>query len=185
MGRLVIDPGHGGRDPGAVSRDGLIFEKNINLDVGLYLSHYLERNSNMEIAMTRNDDTFVSLQERCDIANNLNADYFISLHTNARPLRGKYGIELEVWHYAGSTSGERLAKAVLDRLVDDVSEAMRCHSRGTKEGRFYVLRNTRMPAILVEMGFVSDPEEAEWLSLVTSQTLLAGSLGEALILNAT
>jgi len=92
IGRIVIDPGHGGHDTGTIGPTGLE-EKDVVLDVGLKLKKLLERNTGCEVVMTRSDDTFVPLEERTAIANEKAADLFISIHANASPDKSARGIE--------------------------------------------------------------------------------------------
>ena len=178
MPRIMVDPGHGGKDSGAVNTKKRLNEKDINLDVGLYLGKYLRDKLGQVSTLTRAFDEFVPLRTRCTLANEWNADYFISLHTNARPRKGKYGIEFETYYCAGSEKGEELADAIQKKLLLLVEPSIVVHDRGIKKGRYYVLRHTKMPAVLVEMGFLSDNEEAEWLRQVTSQKLLAEAIAE-------
>lgn len=175
--KIMIDAGHGGTAPGAVNKTVGIQEKDINLAVALQmrivaLSQIEPRN--LSLRLTRIEDESLSLQKRCDIANAFEADIFVSLHCNARPMKGKYGIELETYYL--STSGLAYAKAVQSRLLADVGREVTVFDRGTKKFGYYVLRHTAMPAILVEMGFLSDDEEARWLNNVPHQKLLASSI---------
>jgi N-acetylmuramoyl-L-alanine amidase len=90
---VVIDPGHGGKDPGAIGRSGLQ-EKEVVLDIALRVKEYLENDSNIRCILTRTDDTFIPLQKRTEIANNAGADLFISIHTNAAYSRYPHGFEV-------------------------------------------------------------------------------------------
>ena len=92
IGRIVIDPGHGGHDTGTIGPTGLE-EKDVVLDVGLKLKKLLEQNTGCEVVMTRSDDTFIPLEERTAIANEKAADLFISIHANASPDKSARGIE--------------------------------------------------------------------------------------------
>jgi N-acetylmuramoyl-L-alanine amidase len=92
IGRIVIDPGHGGHDTGTIGPTGLE-EKEVVLDVGLMLKKLLEQNTGCEVVMTRSDDTFIPLEERTAIANEKSADLFISIHANASPDKSARGIE--------------------------------------------------------------------------------------------
>lgn len=175
----VIDPGHGGADPGAVSND--VLEKDINLEVALRLRKYVMQGDYLYMPfLTRGDDYSVSLQKRCDIANKAKASLFVSLHCNARPMRGREGIEIETYHYPGSYVGEIIASVLFNFLFVEIDEKYKCIPRGIKQGNYYVLKHTAMPAALVEMGFLTDPEEAEWLNKSESQQLLARALAEGI-----
>ena len=178
----VIDPGHGGSDPGAISRDGTVLEKDINLNIALLIRTQAMRGDYLFTPLlTRGDDHFVSLKRRCEIANDIGADAFMSIHCNARPRLGKPGIESEVYHYPNSQRGINFATISLNYLIKSIQSLnIQVHNRGRKEGEFYVLRNTRMPAILVEVGFVTDPEEAAILKSVENQGVIAQWLVNAI-----
>ena len=178
--RLCIDPGHGGKDPGAVNKDLGIQEKKINLAVGLFMRSQIYTGDYLFNAyMTRHKDEFVSLRDRCGKASSWKTNAFISIHTNARPMRGKPGVEIEVYHYPKSKRGREFANIALGILLGDVGKIFKVISRGVKEGKYYVLKHTTMPAILVELGFLSDNEEALFLSGITNQEVMATSLCEA------
>jgi len=175
----MIDPGHGGKEPGAVNKHHGLNEKDIVLSVGLLTRRFAIKGDYLYMPyMTRDDDYFVSLQERCDTAKLMGAQAFMSIHTNARPLRGKHGIELEVWCYPGSRRGREFAKTVIDFLEVQLSERIPFYSRGVKERAFYVLRHTPMPAVLVELGFLSDNEEAIFLNDRENQKIISWALAD-------
>lgn len=180
MSRIILDPGHGGTAPGAVNLRVDLKEKDVVLTIGLCLGRYLQAKK-QNIELTRTKDIAVSLKDRCTFANDWPADYFISLHCNARQMRGKYGIELETYHYHTSRKGERLAEVVQRSLLKLVGREITVWDRGVKEGKYYVLRNTNMPAILVEMGFISDYEEAVWLEDLPHQAVLTKAVGNGIL----
>lgn len=154
MKKIVIDPGHGGRDPGAVGPTG-VQEKVVTLAVARKLEEILCRN--FLVKMTRENDGTVSLTRRCDIANSWRADIFVSIHCNAFRKRTAKGTE--TYCYPGSIKGRELAIAVQKELV----KTLKLPDRGVKEARFFVLRKTVMPAILVELGFISNLKEESLL----------------------
>jgi len=177
--KLCIDAGHGGKDPGAVNKDLDIQEKKINLAVALLMRGYVHAGDYLFSAyMTRHKDKFVSLRDRCEKASYWKTNAFMSIHTNARPMRGKLGLEIEVYHYPGSKKGEEFATTVKEKLVSDIGELSHVIDRGVKGGKYYVLKHTKMPAILVELGFLSDNEEALFLSAIDNQEKIAKSLCE-------
>ena len=158
---IVLDPGHGGRDTGAVGPTGT-FEKVINLDLAYKVRQYLQRLGH-EILLTREADTFVSLQERWELANQSNADIFVSIHCNASDPQEAEG--LEVWHDNAMGPNVALAYAVLRWLLVTTARV----NRGTKykeseSEEFAVLRNTTMPGCLVETAFLTNPTEEGLLS---------------------
>ncbi|GAB6100191.1 hypothetical protein JCM16358_20700 [Halanaerocella petrolearia] len=154
--RIVVDPGHGGYDPGALG--ARLREKDINLDIGLALRDILEQ-AGAKVIMTREKDREVSLDERTDLANKLGADIFVSIHINSHQTKEPFGTETFVGEEAENTS-YLLAHFVQDSLAKELDT----YDRGTKSEDLYVLRNSNMPSILAEVAFISNPEEEELLS---------------------
>ena len=145
---IVIDPGHGGKDPGAVYAG--YKEKDIVLPIALYLGGFLSNMANC--VYTRTADVYVPLRDRVFIANSMKADMFISIHVNASPKHNARGEE--IWIYPGSVESAKLA----DSIATYIDEIVPGKFRGVKEGNFYVLRKTKMPAVLIEVGFIDNPE---------------------------
>lgn len=159
--KFCIDPGHGcnsatggtGKcDPGAIGYNG-IRECDLNLSLSLKLKYYFEK-AGAKIIMTREDDRFVSLKERCLIANNNKVNYFLSIHHNAAANPSARGSEALVYDLMRVPPiNKTLAKAL--------PKATKFLSRGIIERKnLYVLRKTIMPALLLEVGFISNPKEA-------------------------
>lgn len=148
---IVVDAGHGGYDGGAVYER--ICEKDINLSVALKLEKTLkERGYN--VIMTRSTDKFVKLRTRAYIANNANADLFVSIHANAAS-NAPYFAGAYTYRCPGSSRGLKLAKAVQAQICSETGAI----NRGVMSEYFTVLTATAMPAILVEMGFMSNHNE--------------------------
>ena len=156
---ICVDPGHGGYDPGAV---GYVVEKNINLQVALKLARLLEADG-ATVVLTRDGDYYVSLYDRVRIANNAGCEIFVSIHSNAARSSAARGFE--VYHYPGSYWGHRLASLVYNEVLDLVP----INGRGVKTAHYYVLRHTVMPAILIELGFVTNYYDAMLLANEESQ----------------
>ena len=152
--KIVLDAGHGGKDPGA--KTFLTVEKDMALDIAFQVREYLKRNH--EVIMTRQTDEYVSLSERCRIANEAKADIFVSIHLNAHDDPNVRGVE--VFSFPGSVEGAKLRNAIYMEIMDRLPG---WKQRGTKEANFYVLRNTKMPAVLVECGFITNVEEEKEL----------------------
>ncbi|HHW14390.1 MAG TPA: N-acetylmuramoyl-L-alanine amidase [Firmicutes bacterium] len=157
--RVFIDPGHGGPDVGAVGPTGLR-EADVVLDVAKRLVSLLLAGTSL---LTRSGDVAVGLAERAAMANQRKADLFLSVHCNAAANRETQGIE--AWYHGGAERGKRLASCLYEALIQEFPQAMR---RGVKSDLsryrtgFAVLRETAMPAALVELEFISHPErEAE------------------------
>jgi N-acetylmuramoyl-L-alanine amidase len=152
---VVIDPGHGGTDPGAVY--GGINEKDLNLDIAKRLNELL-KSKNIKTYMTREDDVFVGLYERAYIANDMKATLFVSIHNNAYYTKYK-GTETLYYPQVTSSSGfngKRFAQIVQDELI----KALGTHNRGIVERpNLVVLKATKMPAILAEIAFMTNSED--------------------------
>ncbi|HZG41102.1 MAG TPA: N-acetylmuramoyl-L-alanine amidase [Nodosilinea sp.] len=153
---VVIDPGHGGRDPGAVGIGGLQ-EKQVIFPISLRVTELLEAQG-VVVVMTRRDDVAVDLQARADIANRSQGNVFVSIHANAISMSRPdvNGIET----YYSSESGRRLAATLQASML--AATGMR--DRGVKQARFHVLRATNMPSALVEVGFVTGAQDAPRLA---------------------
>lgn len=220
---VVIDPGHGGNDPGAVGRKGK--EKNINLNVATKLGKLIERNCNdTKVVYTRKSDIFVPLHKRADIANSAKANLFISIHTNAVARKNSHvrGTEtytlglhrteenLEVakkensvilieddykQKYAGfnpnSSESYIIFEFIQDKnMVQSVNFATliqkqfkNCNrvDKGVHQAGFLVLRETSMPSVLVELGYISNPSEETYLLSENGTSELANSIFNAFL----
>lgn len=148
MSKVFIDPGHGGKDPGACY--GNIKEKDINLDVGLILGKLLVKEG-FKVGYSRTNDSFVSLSERVNRSNRMGCDVFISIHCNAFHRSSAQG--LETFYYRTSWKGKRLADKFQTSII---KKGLYTKNRGIKPGNFYVLRRTRAIAVLVELGFITN-----------------------------
>lgn len=158
MAKIILDPGHGGYDPGAIGNG--LEEKNITLKLALKIRDLLK--GSCDVILTRDTDKTVSLQERCDIANKANADYFISIHVNSANGTNGTGFESYVSKFASQKSKE-LGKKIHDSLARFYT-SKGFPDRGFKEAGFYVLNNTKMPAILIENLFINNPNDAKCLA---------------------
>lgn len=173
--KVVFDPGHGGKDPGAVSPQGLK-EKDVVLKLGKMLHGFflsgVGRAFGIDSKITRSTDVFVELAERAQISNSANANLFISLHCNSFDKKEPKG--LEVYHYPGSVLGEKAASIIYREMQDQ----LKMTDRGVKTDTFTVLQKTRCPAILIELGFLSNPEEEKkladdkWLELAATSIFI-------------
>ncbi|ABF86316.1 N-acetylmuramoyl-L-alanine amidase domain protein [Myxococcus xanthus DK 1622] len=207
--RVVIDPGHGGHDTGAIGKGGTR-EKDVALSISLKLAEEL-REKGLEVVLTRDDDRFIRLEDRAKYANAEHGDLFISVHCNAaekRTLRGietytlntsadRYSIRLAARENASSEKGisdlqfiladlatkanteesTRLATQVQRSLVGGLSRKYKgIRDLGHKEALFYVLLGVKMPAILVETSFLSNPDEEARLKSNVYQTEVAKAI---------
>ena len=185
---VVIDPGHGGSDPGALGyKDDEIYvrESDINLDISLKVYEILERNG-IKVAMTRTTDEYVGLKERAEYANNLDASLFICIHNNSATIPTAHGTM--VYYYTsdfdettkktyGITSKE-LASLIHQELLEAGGRYDRKIADGSK---FVVLYSTVMPAILTECAFLSNEEEMELLKTEEFRQKLAEGIAKGVI----
>lgn len=169
---IYIDPGHGGSDPGAVG--GGYRESELALAISKKLSETLEANG-IKTVLTRTSDTDVTLASRCTAANNANADGFVSIHLNANG--GTPGTGAETLVYSTGTRGYELATAVQSNLINDTGAV----NRGVKlRPGLYVLRATRMPAVLVETGFINNEADRGRLIEPGYQATLAAAIAKGI-----
>jgi N-acetylmuramoyl-L-alanine amidase len=155
---IVIDPGHGGKDPGAIGTSTRTKESDLVLKVGLMLQKQLEAKG-FRTYITRDDDRYVDLYQRPNIANKLGADLFVSIHINAFSKPSAQGIEVL---YAEDPSRDNygFARIMQDYLLSYLNRV----DRGVvNRPRLVVLKNTMMPAVLAELGFLTNPEEEQLL----------------------
>lgn len=155
--KIAIDPGHGGRDPGAVGIDLGLLEKVVTLDFGLALRDFL-LTYGFEVVMTRTDDTFVSLRQRAEMVNRARPDLLLSLHVNSSENReANY---LSAYVFSRQSPAAKVGEAVLQSLAS----VSGWPNGGVRVNNFYILRETIPPAILLELGFISNPEQEAALS---------------------
>ncbi len=169
---VIIDPGHGGRDPGAVGRNGLL-EKEINIFIARRLQSTLEQRG-YRAALTRTRDVELDLQPRVDIAERANATIFVSIHANAISLSRPEVNGLETYYYS---TGRNLARAIHSSVLRSTD----LRDRGVRQARFYVLRNTSMPAVLVETGFVTGSEDAARFQSAAAREQIADAIAQGII----
>ena len=158
---IVLDAGHGGDDFGAIANG--LNEKDINLKISLKIRFYLLRFWHCKIELTRETDEFISLKERTDFANKINADLFYSIHSNS--FNGKAtGYEDFIFEklkdHSRTSEIRNMIHVTLDRKI---LSRYKIEDRGKKKANFYVLRQTKMPAVLVENLFIDNPQDAKLL----------------------
>ncbi|MEJ2695011.1 MAG: N-acetylmuramoyl-L-alanine amidase [Candidatus Sulfobium sp.] len=218
---IVIDPGHGGHDPGAIGPNNL-YEKDVVLDISLKLKKILSANPKLKVYLTRDKDEFIPLEERTAIANSKNADLFVSVHANASNSKDARGVETYFLNWTDNEEAIKVAARenqislknmknmkkdndVLDimlgdlmrenkrdqslllanyiqkTLVDELSREYRgIVDLSTKWAPFYVLFGARMPSVLVEVSFISNPHEEKLLSRTRYREHLAKSIADGI-----
>jgi N-acetylmuramoyl-L-alanine amidase len=210
IGRIVIDPGHGGHDLGTVGPGGLL-EKNLVLSLARDLQRLIQEELGAEVVLTRNDDTFVSLEDRTAIANQHHADLFISIHANSSHNRSISGVETYYLDFAKTASEREVAAREnasadnnvrdLENLIKKIAQADKSaesrelasliqktlysgarkllpstQDRGVRKAPFIVLIGAKMPSVLAEVAFISNPKDERILNKEANQQLLARAL---------
>jgi N-acetylmuramoyl-L-alanine amidase len=215
---IVLDPGHGGRDPGAINRSLGLREKDIALAVALKVGEYInEYMPDVEVVYTRDDDRFVELAERGKIASRARGDLFVSIHANSARNVHASGTEVYFMGLARSASALEVMKrensvidlengggptqlseeelliyelanagniAVSEKVAGMIEDQFRTRaqrrSRGVKQAGFMVLWNLPMPAVLIELGFLTNATEAQYMASEYGQTILASAIFRAI-----
>ncbi len=179
---IVIDPGHGGEDPGALGRSGL-HEKEIVLEVSKKLAETL-RQSGAQVMLTRESDRDLSeqnsqnlykvkvqdLTRRVELANKNNADLFVSIHVNSFPDRREKGAQ--TFSQPGSEESRKLAATIQDEL----NRFLENPGRAAKQVDYFANRMTKMPSVIVEVGFISNPQEEKLMLDPVYQNKIAWSI---------
>lgn len=167
---IILDPGHGGNDTGAMR--GNVLEKDLTLSIALKVKQELKEMGFKNVIMTRAVDKTLSLADRVEIANNNNADIFVSIHINSSVKSEVNGIET---HYY-SERGCEVAKVIHKEMISNVSAA----DRGLFKSKFYVINHTEAPAVLLELGFISNEQERTSLMSDTRQFASAKAIADGI-----
>ena len=213
---IIIDPGHGGKDPGSVGYKGTK-EKDIVLDVSKRLARKIQKNLRVKTILTRDEDVFVRLQDRTKFANANEGDLFISIHVNSNEskkpsgfetyllkpgrnqeainvaLRENSVIELEGNKFEQLTD-EQLIQATIAQsgfvqysekfaalIQEEIDKRVQSRNRGVKQAGFYVLMGASMPNVLIELGYISNPNEEKKLNSSSYRDMLATSIYYAIV----
>ncbi|WP_339287443.1 N-acetylmuramoyl-L-alanine amidase family protein [Paenibacillus sp. FSL E2-0201] len=167
---IVIDAGHGGKDPGSSSVNKLK-EKDFTLPTALKIAELLKKEPNIEVVLTRSDDTYPTLQDRSNLANKVKADLFISVHANSIPVGGKSNPSGTETYYTRNDS-LLFAQTVHKYL----SVATGLQDRGVRQANYHVTRETKMPAILLECGYLSNTKDEALLYTADFQNKVASAV---------
>lgn len=157
---IVLDAGHGGLDKGAKIKYPYVEEKKQTLSTVRFTKQYLEQ-LGYRVVLTRSKDYFVPLSKRVDIANNANSELFISVHFNSCPNKTASGVEIYFFNSAENKLRTKNSKNLAHCVLADICKNTNAKSRGIKKGPFCVIRDTKMPAILIEAGFLTNPQERD------------------------
>lgn len=200
--KVVVDPGHGGEDTGAMGSSGIL-EKELVLQIAKKLKQKLEAYG-IEVILTRDRDVFISLKERAQMANDRRADFFVSIHANASPTKSLNGFETytlseetdDVTLAAKRAGGDKLNSILWDlketqnrkesigiaeHIVNSVEQSVETATRRLRGANFYVLKWTECPAVLVEIGYVTNHEDALRLRSPIYKERLADALVQGLL----
>lgn len=179
---VVIDPGHGGKDPGNLSGSKKYAdEKILNLKIALKLGNYIDSLlQDVTVVYTRTKDIYVSPKDRAEKANAINADYFISIHCNSATKTAYYGTEIHI-HNLKCKDSYHFARKIEAQLSKRAKR--KCRGIKTFEDResshILVVKDTDMPAVLVECGFMSNMAEAKYLNTDYGQSIIASAIFRA------
>jgi N-acetylmuramoyl-L-alanine amidase len=188
---VVIDPGHGGIDPGKTGING-DHEKDINLAISQFLKKYLEK-SGAVVVMTRTKDEGLydknrkmrvreqkrqDLKRRTEYAMRKDTNVFVSIHQNALPPSQSKYYGAQTFYYQGSEQGESLAKNIQQSLINGIDNGNKREIKATKE--YYILRNTSVPAVIVECGFISNYNEEKILNTKEYQKKIAKCISKGI-----
>lgn len=211
--RVVIDPGHGGKDPGCVYKG--MYEKNITLDISRRLAQVLRSKLGCQVLLTRNSDKFLALEDRTAYANTKEADLFISVHVNAAPSRRLNGVETYFLNLASDeqsmlvaarenatstrsigdlqvilndlmlnskiNESNRLARLMHGNLVKGLRRHYKVRDLKVRQAPFYVLIGAQMPAVLVEVGFITNPAERKRLATKSYRQRVADHIATGIV----
>lgn len=157
---VTLDPGHGGKDPGAIGNG--LQEKEVNLAVALKVENILKQNG-IKVIMTRRNDTFLELSERVDVALNNKADTFVSIHANKFSSESANGTET-YFSTAALNSRSENSKQLATFIQNRLYKALGTTNRGVKEANYHVIAKNPLPATLIELGFISNQSDASKLA---------------------
>lgn len=169
---VLLDPGHGGKDHGAESVSGFN-EKDLNLDIAFKIVTLLENDEKIEVVLTRDNDVFYTPEYRYQMANRLDTDVFISIHHNAyADLPSVSGVE--TFYYRDDSA--KLAEELHYKLLD----ATQFNDRGIMVNNFKVVKYTKMPAVLLEIGYLTNPQQEQYLLNLENQDIIAEAIAEGI-----
>lgn len=170
---IVIDPGHGGKDVGATGQTG-IHEKALTLQTALNIQKELQERTGANVILTRNQDEFLTLTERVDTAKGHSADLFISIHCDAFTSKEAGGMTTYYYH----AKDQELAHLMHNQLFKPY---LNTRDRGVELGDFQVLRESESPSILLELGYISNPEDEQRIQSQAFQTHAAKTITDGII----
>lgn len=172
--KIIIDLGHGGKDSGAIGQNGAM-ESNTVLCVGKEIEKILA-DSCIEVKFTRLSDEYISLENRCKVANSFNSNYFVSIHMNSSSDETVRGVE--VWQY--NNESEKL-NIFSNNICSDIAQILKIRNRGIKYSKdLYVLKHTKMPACLIEVDFISNLDSENFIKDSKNINLVANIISNTI-----
>ena len=169
---IVLDPGHGGKDPGSIGFNGVYEKDLINSTTQRVASHL--REAGATVILTRTTDSYISLDNRIRISNAYHTDAFISIHYNAFPVPIVRGTS--TYYYAGGED-----KSLANHIQSSLKQMSTVYNRGVRQGDYKVLRENRDLAVLIELGFITNPDELQTLQTAEFQNGAAEAITNGLI----
>lgn len=177
---IVIDPGHGGKDDGTCGKNPYCKEKRLVLQTALLLEKHLKQLGYKNIVLTRRTDSFIPLSKRVQIANSLSCDLFISIHYNSCPTSAPSGIEIHYTEDLKNKKRTQASKKVAQLILDKMVLRTNARNRGLKTGKLFVTRNTEMPSVLIEGGFLTNEQEKKNINTWAYRDKIAKSMAEGI-----
>lgn len=174
---ILIDPGHGGNDKGTMNKSKTVYEKDLAFQIGKRVANKLSKQNDVQVIISRTDDKYVSLEDRALMANEQGVDALVSIHLNAEG-GGSTAHGVETYYRRGAVDDSKeFAKTVQKSIKSYVD----LRDRGIKEDIYQVLRDSEMPAILIECGFLTNPEETKKLLDTKYQDTLAEGIAQGVL----
>ena len=175
--KVVLDPGHGGNDCGAIALDNKFYEKTINLEIAQMIKERLTKKG-VHVYMTRGKDETLTLEERVNFANITNPDIYVSIHANSTLQSDRYGLET---HYYKDDSID-LANTIHKHFASEKNlKKWETKDRGVIKSRFYVINHTEVPSVLMEVGFISNKDERDKLEKKERKEQIADSIAKGIL----
>lgn len=169
---LVIDAGHGGKDPGALSNDDSVYEKNINIKLLLYVKELLDK-ENIKVYYTRLGDDKVFLRPRVELANAVDCDFFISIHCNANDVRNTRGTEILYYSTEFKNVNTQKLADIFSKQVENTTTLPNSGLMRQHKENIYILNHATVPAIIVEAGYMTHNSDLEYLLQKENQKAVA------------
>lgn len=174
---ILIDPGHGGNDKGTIAQDKKTFEKDLTLKIGALVAKNLTKQNDIQVIVSRNEDKYISLGDRAKLANEQNVDLLVSIHLNGQ-VGGNEATGIETYYVTGRDDG---SAQLAQQIQKTVTSYIDIRDRGVKHAKFQVLQESKMTAVLIECGFLSNKEETKKLQDKEYQEDLSEGIAQGIL----